>query len=309
MSSTSSSSSSSSSVTTDLTADLRAFVKGMAKKEAAELDVFQQMVGDRVNEYLGRREFTPEMVAEMLKDTVPPKAQKRKEKECVILRDIGIIDVRQDLPKEFALFAKKSETDYTGLYYVSDVSTTRKSQDYVAVRRGLRTKLTLSLFVKRSKKDDSVLEFRMHRAISDEYRNKYKNAGTWERGRYCFSEKNPYILPLYSYPAQNYHTTSYEFKEDDPRIVDMVNNEVEKAYDAMARHIATGKCQKKVTMSNVAVTGDTPGSLLNVPALCGLRTRYGCTYCEKCENPKRSENVLKRVAELRADNGKRRRLC
>ena len=308
MSSTSSSSSSSS-VTTDLTAGLRAFVKGMAEKEASKIDVFQQIVGDRVNEYLGRREFTPEMVGEMVNEIVPPENQKRKEEKCMVLRDIEIIDDRQDIPENSALFAKKSELDRDGLYSVSDVSITRDGPQYVRVRRGLRTKLTLSLFVKRSKKDDSVLEFRMHRAIRDEARNSYKNAGTWTRGRYHYSEENPYLLPLYSYTAHNYHTTFYEYKKDDPRIVDMVNNEVEKAYDAMARHIATGKCQKGVTMNNVAVTDDTPGSLLNVPALCGLRTRYGCTHCEKCENPKRAENLLKRVAELRADNGKRRRLC
>lgn len=308
--SSSSSSSSYSSVTTDLTAGLRAFVKGMAEKEATALDVFQQIVGDRVNEYLGRREFTPEMVGEMLNETVAPEGQKRKEERCMILRDIEIIDVRQDIQQEFAVFAKKSELDRRdGSYYVSDVSITRDGPHYVSVSRGLRTKLTLSLFVKRSKKDDSLLHFRMHRAIRDEARNSYKNAGTWTRGRHHYSEGKPYLLPLYSYPAHNYHTTSYEYKKDDPRIVDMVNNEVEKAYDAMARHIATGKCQKRVTMSNVAVTDDTPGSLLNVPALCGQRTSYGSMYCEKCENPKRSENVLKRVAELRADDGKRRRLC
>ena len=304
MSSTSSSSSSVA-TTSDLTADLKAFVKVMARKKASALDVFQQIVGDRVDTYLSG-EFTPEMVGEMLNDTLAPKGQKRKEEKCMVLRDIEITDVRQDIQKEFALFAKKSELDSDGLYSVYDVSTTRKGQDHVVVRRGLRSKLTLSLFVKRSKNDDSLLHFRMRIDIRDEARNRYKNAGVWTRGRYHYSEEKPYLLPLYSDKADDYNTTFYEFKEDDPRIVDMVNNEVEKAYDAMARHIATGKCQRRVIMSDVAVT---TGSLLNVPALCGMRTRYGSTFCEHCQNPERAKNVLKRVAKLRADNVKRRRLC
>lgn len=196
---------------------------------------------------------------------------------------------------------------------MSAVSKERETEDCVPVQRALHSTLELVLKAKREKGDDENIVFSIHRYINDALRNEYKSIHARWDGKY--SEEKPFVLPLYAFPADDYSvakrfTVKGNFEWE--RIVDIINNEVENAYDAMAEHMAKRKCQNRVTMDTLAVTSATPQVILNkVPALCGLKTMHrGCIFCEECKNVERAENVLKRVAKLRAANSRKRsRLC
>lgn len=295
------------------TSALRDFVNRRAEYEASRsvVDPLQLIVGNRLDKFLAQ-ELPPEVVMSIVKAVLPPEGQSRKTEKSVTLLKFDTTDVDEKKQEEFALFGRRSETDSSGRYTVSAVSKKRETQYHVPVKRALHSTLELELKAKREKGNDENIMFSMCRVIRDASRNEYESINGWRlHGTYQYSQKKPFVLPLYKFTAQDYSivkrfTVKGNFKWE--QIVDIINNEVENAYDAMAEHIAKRKCQNRVTMDTLAVTTTTQQVILNkVPALCGLKTMHnGCIFCEQCKNAERAEGVLKRVAKLRAAKRRKR---